>query len=882
MSELAVRRKKEAIRKVLVAFFSILIVCSVALSDKIAVNAASNPFSKYLSSGKINCTWYAWQAAYDRMGVALPMLGNGGQWIDGAKKYGIPYGSVAKPNSIAVWTNSGAGHVAYVTRVEGSYMWVDEGGRGSSSYPDGVATNQKRLSAIGSYQFSKGDSSLVGFVYLEQQKDTTPPTIEQFKIESQDDDYVTFSYVFGDNVGVVKTVTTLYGPNITKEWTDTSLPCDSKKYIHTWKYKWKDNPNGNYQIKVTMWDAAGNSYSANSPVATKNTIYNPNIAFDAAYENGEGMVTVTGWAFDKDDVNKNLTIHVYEFRDGQSYFLGETIADGYRSDVNDAFGCGNYHGFSATFPSTLGGNVDINVAALNIGPGDNTWGTQKTVYITPDIKTPVISDVNVTDITNEGYTVTCKVSDNVKIKKIEFPSWTIADGQDDLTWHVGTITDGVATCRIDTSAHGNQIDQDYITVIYAWDYMDNQTCVSEKDYPCLSVNVRDTVTVTAIHYKEKLNGTYSKAAEVTYQRKPGETITPPTKKYTGFTAPKKQKVTVKADGSTVVEYYYTRNSYNLTWDFAGGKASGEYTKGSVKYGAKITVPTPKRTGYTFKGWDIEVPAKMPANDVTIKAKWQANTTTPYTVEHYRQKTDGTYTSTPTESESFTGKTNATVTPEVKTYKGFTSPEATSVKIKADGKLVVKYYYTRNSYKLTWNLDGGTASGSYTKGNVKYGAKITAPKPVKEGYVFAGWDKTVSEKMPAKNVTYTAQWRKLSQEEQVEAFVERFYVIILDRPAEPKGLNDWTTSLIDKKKTGADVAAGFINSSEFQNKNMSDEEYLTKLYLAFFDREPDKAGFESWKKELKNGKSRDYVLGGFINSVEFNNLCKKYGIRTGSY
>ncbi len=137
-------------------------------------------------------------------------------------------------------------------------------------------------------------------------------------------------------------------------------------------------------------------------------------------------------------------------------------------------------------------------------------------------------------------------------------------------------------------------------------------------------------------------------------------------------------------------------------------------------------------------------------------------------------------------------------------------------------------------------------------------------------------------MPAKNVSYKATWRKLTQDEQFEAFVQRFYVITLDRPAEPKGLNDWTTSLIDKKKTGADVAVGFINSPEFQSKKISDEEYLTKLYRAFFDREPDKAGFENWKAELKNGKSRDYVLGGFINSVEFNNLCKKYGIRTGSY
>ncbi|MCR4649581.1 MAG: DUF4214 domain-containing protein, partial [Lachnospiraceae bacterium] len=93
---------------------------------------------------------------------------------------------------------------------------------------------------------------------------------------------------------------------------------------------------------------------------------------------------------------------------------------------------------------------------------------------------------------------------------------------------------------------------------------------------------------------------------------------------------------------------------------------------------------------------------------------------------------------------------------------------------------------------------------------------------------------------------------------------------------------WTNRLISKTATGADVAAGFINSEEFQKKKMTDEEYVTKLYRAFFDREPDKAGYEGWIKELKNGKSRDDVLRGFINSAEFNNLCKKYGINAGSY
>ncbi|MCR4647792.1 MAG: DUF4214 domain-containing protein [Lachnospiraceae bacterium] len=338
------------------------------------------------------------------------------------------------------------------------------------------------------------------------------------------------------------------------------------------------------------------------------------------------------------------------------------------------------------------------------------------------------------------------------------------------------------------------------------------------------------------------------------------------------------------------------SKYSVSFDANGG--SGTMTAQSIKYNTSTALNKNafSRQGYKFNGWNTQADGKgtsyadgekvkfstLNTNKITLYAQWKANTNIPYTVEHYKQKLDGTYAAKASDTETLKGKTNSKVTPAVKTYTGFTSPVTKTAKIKADGSLVVKYYYTRNSYKLTWDFAGGSAKGSYTKGNVKYGAKITAPVPTRDGYEFTGWDKTVATKMPANDVTYKAKWRKLSQKEQVTAFVERFYTIILERPAEAAGLADWTNRLISKTATGADVAAGFINSEEFQKKKMTDEEYVTKLYRAFFDREPDKAGFDNWIKELKNGKSRDYVLRGFINSVEFNNLCKKYGINAGSY
>ncbi len=124
------------------------------------------------------------------------------------------------------------------------------------------------------------------------------------------------------------------------------------------------------------------------------------------------------------------------------------------------------------------------------------------------------------------------------------------------------------------------------------------------------------------------------------------------------------------------------------------------------------------------------------------------------------------------------------------------------------------------------------------------------------------------------------------EEQVKAFVVRFYKVVLDRSdadiaADSAGVNDWTNKLVTREKTGADVARGFAMSQEFKNKGWGNKAFVTKMYSAFFDREPDEGGFNGWIKKLDEGYSREYVVAGFVNSQEFKNLCAKYGINPGS-
>ncbi len=115
---------------------------------------------------------------------------------------------------------------------------------------------------------------------------------------------------------------------------------------------------------------------------------------------------------------------------------------------------------------------------------------------------------------------------------------------------------------------------------------------------------------------------------------------------------------------------------------------------------------------------------------------------------------------------------------------------------------------------------------------------------------------------------------------VKAFVSRMYTVALGRDAEEKGLNEWTEKLKNHTIDGAGIAQGFIESDEFNNKMLSDEEYVETLYRTFFNREKDEGGFATWLNALAGGSSNRYVLAGFVNSTEFQNLCDQYGIDRG--
>ena len=112
------------------------------------------------------------------------------------------------------------------------------------------------------------------------------------------------------------------------------------------------------------------------------------------------------------------------------------------------------------------------------------------------------------------------------------------------------------------------------------------------------------------------------------------------------------------------------------------------------------------------------------------------------------------------------------------------------------------------------------------------------------------------------------------------FATRLYTTCLGRDADQAGLMAWARQLANQRDTGSGAARGFFFSSEFLGQNVSNGEYVTRLYRTFMGREPDQAGFYAWVGQLSGGVSREEVFDGFAASPEFTRICAEYGIVRG--
>ena len=158
-------------------------------------------------------------------------------------------------------------------------------------------------------------------------------------------------------------------------------------------------------------------------------------------------------------------------------------------------------------------------------------------------------------------------------------------------------------------------------------------------------------------------------------------------------------------------------------------------------------------------------------NVTINVLYVAGQAT-YTVEfHFQNINNDEYTKDETKTTTVEGDVNAYTKAVATAYPGFTAEKFEQQQITPDGKTCIKIYYTRNYYMVQFDSNGGVNGPEPIY--AKYGTTYTIPNgenaPTKQGYNFNGWwsdGKLLKEGKVKGNVTYTADWRPVSNKASV--------------------------------------------------------------------------------------------------------------------
>ena len=247
--------------------------------------------------------------------------------------------------------------------------------------------------------------------------------------------------------------------------------------------------NGRYVSKHKVWKPCENpTYAFRPPIKDINPTPNPIGYLDIAESKSSGTIHVKGWAFDWDNTDAALDIHIYVGGPAGSGAPCYVIkANKERTDVNQVNpGAGNYHGFEETIAVSMFGNKDVYAYAINIGSGNdnpNLTLSPKTVNIIADNESPTCESEYLSMVTSDSFRVCVVPKDNVGINSVRIATWTQSD-QSDLIWH-DALFNGYDTYFIDIyrADYSSKQNSYYFNHAYIYDFAGNWTLVSiPQDY----------------------------------------------------------------------------------------------------------------------------------------------------------------------------------------------------------------------------------------------------------------------------------------------------------------------------------------------------------------------------------------------------------------
>ena len=326
-------------------------------------------------------------------------------------------------------------------------------------------------------------------------------------------------------------------------------------------------------------------------------------------------------------------------------------------------------------------------------------------------------------------------------------------------------------------------------------------------------------------YNMDTTGAYPSAPDSTYQGA-GETgstadITADAVPAEGFSLDSAKSVltgTIAADGSLVLSIYYSRNKYTITYANTDLKPDERY------YGAVVNPATPEKAGFKFDGWVEEVPATMPAQSITLTAKWNENPAdyTDYDIAvdaAKAKKAEANY------DKKYTADTRAALDTAL-------NEDVSGKKLSEQGVVDAQTAKINAAVKglklMTYNAEFYVDNKLYHTVATEVDAQIVAPEaPTKVGYTFTGWSPEVGV-MGVEDVRFDAKFSAGTVGYKVETYVMGLDGNYGDAAIEDKSATTGeTVSVTPDAREGFTVAGESVLSGEVK----ADGSLVLKVYYS---------------------------------------------------
>ena len=367
---------------------------------------------------------------------------------------------------------------------------------------------------------------------------------------------------------------------------------------------------GNVTVEVTAVDVNDSSQSTGPETRTVTVQQNRSPVLnvdDVRAENGR--IRVAGWAYDPDDLNKAVSVHVYIGGEGHAI-----LANNSRTDLDDIHHCGPNHGFATYITTDKLGAQDVVLFAIDTeDSGRNTGSRVYSVNIAQDTTGPTISNLKVTNIDATGYTVTCTVTDANGVDRVQFPTWTTSANDLPAGWetsskYAGTKNGNTYTYRVKVSDFNNASGP-YSTHVYAFDHFGNISMAGQNKVLTLPTGIvinTSAPTIYGLNNTVKLTATISPSSA--------------TLKTVSWSSSDPKVATVSSDGTVKSVGYGTATIYAKTANDKTATAKVTVAQTSQVTLSSIAVATMPNKTYYYAGEPLNT------TGLTLKATYSDGST----------------------------------------------------------------------------------------------------------------------------------------------------------------------------------------------------------------------------------------------------------------